>query len=212
MAAMKNIAILLFTVLSVCLFSTQAVRFVLRSEECFHQTVDYDGDHVQVSFVVIRAENAWNHNHHIHGIDLKIEGPNQFRQEAQGKASEKLEFIATHHGPYKFCLKNNSPYSELVDFSLHVGHASHGHDKVQDDHVSPLMTQIEKLEKAIYSVRFEQHWLYAQTKQQAIVNDNISKRVVQRAFLEAMALVGVSALQVYLIRRLFKTKLGYSRV
>ncbi|KAH7285490.1 hypothetical protein KP509_33G030700 [Ceratopteris richardii] len=186
------VCVCLCLLLSVCLFSTQAVRFVLRSEECFHQTVHYDGDHVQVSFV--------------------IEGPNQFHQEAQGKASEKLEFIATHHGPYKFCLKNNSPYSEQVDFSLHVGHASHGHDKVQYDHVSPLMTQIEKLEEAIYSVRFEQHWLYAQTKQQAMVNDNISKRVVQRAFLEAMALVSINALQVYLIRRLFKTKLGYSRV
>lgn len=36
------------------------------------------------------------------------------------------------------------------------------------EHIEPVMLQIEKLEEALYSVQFEQHWLLAQTDRQAI--------------------------------------------
>ncbi|KAH7285489.1 hypothetical protein KP509_33G030800 [Ceratopteris richardii] len=179
-------------VFSICLFSTQAVRFVLNFEECFHQIVDYDGDHVQLSFVVTQAQNTWNHYHHIHGIDLK--------------------FGKSHKSPFKKKGYMHEDYLELVHRDKAIKHITLVLKKIHKSHLAKVIYKISTLEEAIYSVRFEQHWLYAQTKQQAIVNDNISKRVVQRAFLEVMALVSISALQVYLIRRLFKTKLGYSRV
>ena len=36
------------------------------------------------------------------------------------------------------------------------------------EHLSPLLEQISKLEEALYNIQFEQHWLEAQTEQQAI--------------------------------------------
>ena len=36
------------------------------------------------------------------------------------------------------------------------------------EHIEPVMLQIEKLEEALYSIQFEQHWLLAQTDRQAI--------------------------------------------
>ncbi|KAH7352989.1 hypothetical protein KP509_19G073800 [Ceratopteris richardii] len=209
--AMLKVALLFLSVFAIHVAPANAVRVVLSHEECFYETVEYDGDLIHVSFVVIRAEHYWNYEYPA-GIDLTIEGPNNFHQEVLDKASDKLEFTANRHGSYKFCLKNNSPYSEMVDFSVHVGHIPYYDQKVQDDHINPLMTQIAKLQEAVYSVHFEQHWLYAQTEQQAILNNNLSRRLVHRAVLEAVALVAVSVLQVYLLRRLFDRKLNLSRV
>lgn len=44
------------------------------------------------------------------------------------------------------------------------------------------------------------------------VNDGMSRRAVHKAIFESAALIGASALQVYLLRRLFERKLGTSRV
>ncbi|MCO5552781.1 hypothetical protein L7F22_006298 [Adiantum nelumboides] len=245
---------LLLVALVFFLGQAKAVRFVLNQEECFHETVEYDGDLVHVSFVVIRADSAWNFHHPISGVDLTvcavflflyffifsfrvsflsrsklrftrfpavsvslfrtplIEGPNNFRQEVFDKAAEKLEFLASHQGSYKICLKNKSPYAEMIDFTVHVGHVPYYDQKVQDDHINPLMGQIAKLEEAIYAVQFEQHWLYAQTEQQSILNDSLSRRLIYRALFEGAALIGASVLQVYLLRRLFNKKLNQSRV
>ncbi|KAI5072447.1 hypothetical protein GOP47_0012553 [Adiantum capillus-veneris] len=209
--AMK-VGVLLLVAFAFLIGPAKAVRFVLTQEECFSEEVEYDGDLMHVSFVVIRADSAWNFHHPISGVDLTIEGPNNFRQEVYDKSADKLEFLASHRGSYKICLKNKSPYSEMVDFSVHVGHIPYYDQKLQDDHINPLMGQIAKLEEAIYAVQFEQHWLYAQTEQQSVLNDNLSRRLVYRALFEAAALIGASVLQVYLLRRLFNKKLNQSRV
>jgi len=44
------------------------------------------------------------------------------------------------------------------------------------------------------------------------VNDAMSRRAVHKAIFESAALIGASALQVYLLQRLFERKLGTSRV
>ena len=50
----------------------ESVRFVLTREECFTENVEYDGDMVHVSFVVIRYEHAWNYQQQSTGIDLSV--------------------------------------------------------------------------------------------------------------------------------------------
>ena len=62
----------------------------------------------------------------------KIEGPGNFLQEVHGKTAEKLEFMAHHRGPYKFCFRTNSVYTETVDFDVHIGHIPYYDQKVQD--------------------------------------------------------------------------------
>ncbi|KAI4305612.1 hypothetical protein L6164_028968 [Bauhinia variegata] len=189
----------------------EAIRFVIDRDECFSHDVKYEGDTVHVSFVVIKADSPWHYGNE--GIDLVVRGPGGEQiQDFRDKISEKFEFIAPKSGVHKFCFTNKSPYHETIDFDVHVGHFSYYDQHAKDEHFTPLLEQIGKLEEALYNIQFEQHWLEAQTDRQAIVNEAMSRRAVHKAILESLALVGASGLQVYLLQRLFNRKLGMSRV
>ncbi|KAK3410468.1 hypothetical protein EUGRSUZ_J02451 [Eucalyptus grandis] len=133
-------------------------------------------------------------------------------QDFHDKISEKFEFVAHHKGVHRFCFTNKSHYHETIDFDVHVGHFTFYDQHAKDEHFNPLLEQIGKLEEALYNIQFEQNWLEAETERQAIVNDAMSRRAVHKAFFESAALIGASVLQVYLLRRLFERKLGFSRV
>ncbi|CAN1146812.1 Transmembrane emp24 domain-containing protein p24beta2 [Linum perenne] len=187
------------------------IRFVIDKEECFSHDVKYDGDTVHVSFVVIKANSAWDHSSA--GVDLVIKGPNgeqvhDFRE----KISDKHEFVAHQRGVHRFCFVNRSPYHETIDFDVHVSHFSYYEEHAKNEHLTPLIYHISRLEDALYNIQFEQHWLEAQTERQSIINDGMARRAIQKAIFESTALIGASALQVYLLRRLFERKMGVSRV
>ncbi|CAI0437538.1 unnamed protein product [Linum tenue] len=213
MGIMGMRGVLAVVLLAVCL-SPQAVsgiRFVIDREECFSHDVKYDGDTVHVSFVVIKSDSSWRNS--AEGIDLVIKGPNgEQMHDFRDKISDKHEFVARQKGVYRFCFTNKSPYHETIDFDIHVAHFSYYEEHAKDEHLKPLIHEISRLEDALYNIQFEQHWLEAQTERQALINDAMGRRAVHKAFFESAALVGVSILQVYLLRRLFERKLGVSRV
>ncbi|KAH0944047.1 hypothetical protein HID58_003684, partial [Brassica napus] len=187
------------------------IRFVIDREECFSHKAEYEGDTLHVSFVVIKSDSQWHFNED--GVDLVIHGPtgeqvHDFREQI----SAKHDFVVQKKGVYRFCFTNKSPYHETIDFDVQLGHFAYYDQHAKDEHFTPLMEQISKLEEALYNIQFEQHWLEAQTDRQAIVNENMSKRAVHKALFESFALIGASVLQVYLLRRLFERKLGMSRV
>ncbi|KAK2967303.1 hypothetical protein RJ640_004869 [Escallonia rubra] len=186
------------------------IRFVIEKEECFSHKAEI-GDTVRLSFVVIKADGAWHYNED--GVDLVVKGPSgEQLHDIRDKTSEKYEFGAHHTGLYRFCFTNKSPYHETVDFDVHAGHFLYHDEHAKDEHFKPLLEHISKLEEALYNIQFEQHWLEAQTERQAIVNEGMGKRAVQKAFFESALVVGASVFQVYLLRRLFDKKLGMSRV
>lgn len=198
-------------VLLLNLRESEGIRFVIDREECFSHNVQYEGDTVHVSFVVIKADSPWHYGDD--GVDLVIKGPSgEHLHDFRDKTSEKHDFIAHNKGLHRFCFTNKSPYHETIDFDVHVGHFSYHEQHAKDEHFNPLLDQISKLEEALYNIQFEQHWLEAQTDRQAIVNDGMSKRAIHKAMFESAALVGASVLQVYLLQRLFERKLGTSRV
>lgn len=60
-------------VLLAILLSPQTVfgiRFVIDREECFSHNVQYDGDTVHLSFVVIKVESSWHYTQD--GVDLVV--------------------------------------------------------------------------------------------------------------------------------------------
>ncbi|CAJ1971609.1 unnamed protein product [Sphenostylis stenocarpa] len=190
---------------------SEGIRFVIDRDECFSHDVKYEGDTVHVSFVVIKADSPWHYGDE--GVDLVVKGPSGEQiHDFRDKTSEKFDFVAHKSGVHKFCFTNKSPYHETVDFDVHVGHFSYFEQHAKDEHFAPLLEQIGKLEEALYNIQFEQHWLEAQTDRQAIVNDAMSRRAIHKAIFESAALIGASALQVYLLQRLFERKLGTSRV
>ncbi|XP_006346126.1 cellulose synthase-like protein E1 [Solanum tuberosum] len=186
------------------------IRFVIDREECFSHKVQM-GESVHFSFVVIKSEGSWHYSEE--GVDLVVKGPSgEQLHDFRDKISEKTEFVAHQEGVYHFCFTNKSPYHETIDFDLHAAHFSYHDEHAKDEHFKPLFEHIGQLEEALYNIQFEQHWLEAQTDRQAIVNEIMSKRAVYKALLESSALIGVSVLQVYLLKHLFERKLGQSRV
>ncbi|XP_023741716.1 transmembrane emp24 domain-containing protein p24beta2 [Lactuca sativa] len=187
------------------------IRFVIDRDECLSHNVEYEGDNVHVSFVVIKSETMWHFAED--GVDLVIKGPgDEHIHELLDKTSEKYEFLAPKKGVYRFCFTNKSPHHETIDFDVHVSHLAYHDQHAKDEHFTPLFEQISRLEEALYNIQFEQHWLEAETDRQAIVNEGMSKRAVHKAIIESAALIGASILQVYLLRHLFERKLRTSRV
>ncbi|KAK7299822.1 hypothetical protein RJT34_10650 [Clitoria ternatea] len=190
---------------------SEGIRFVIDRDECFSHDVKYEGDTVFVSFVVIKADSSWHTADE--GVDLVIKGPSGEQiQDFRDATSDKFSFVSRQSGVHKFCFTNKSPYHETIDFDVHVNHFSYFEQHAKDEHFTPLLEQIGKLEEALYNIQFEQHWLEAQTDRQAIANDAMSRRAIHKAIFESLALVGASVLQVYLLQRLFERKLGTSRV
>ncbi|XP_027341176.1 transmembrane emp24 domain-containing protein p24beta2-like [Abrus precatorius] len=198
-----------FAIVVVILSTLNAVlgiRFVINGEECFSYYVQYEGDRVHASFVVIKVDTAWQYTQD--GVDLMVKGPSGDEiQHFHDKTSEIFEFVARNNGPYRFCFTNRSPYHETIDFDVHSNHVSFVDQHAKHEHLNPVLDQILKLEQALFNIQYEQHWLEAQTERQAIVNNAMSSRAIHKAILESAALIGASALQVYLLRRLFERKL-----
>ncbi|GMH24369.1 hypothetical protein Nepgr_026212 [Nepenthes gracilis] len=209
----KEMKLFVATILPVILLSLQqafGLRFVIDREECFSQKVEYEWDTVHASFVVVKYDNHWQNEH---GVDLVVTGPSGDQiHDFRDKVSEKFEFVAHQKGAYRFCFTNKSPYHETIDFDVLVGHFTYYDQHAKDEHVKPLLDQIEKLGEALYNIQFEQHWLEAQTDRQAIINEGMSRRAVHKALFESAALITASVLQVYLLKRLFERKLSISRV
>jgi hypothetical protein len=210
-AGFRVLAIGLMMMITWSFKGADAIKFVIDREECFSHEVKYEGDTVHVSFVVIKDDSPWHFSPE--GVDLVIKGPsgNQIH-DFRNKISEKYEFVVHNKGVFRFCFSNKSPYTETIDFDVHVGHFSYYDEHAKDEHFSPLLEQISKLEEALYNIQFEQHWVDAQTDRQAIVNEKMSKRAIHKAMFESAALIGASVLQVFLLKRLFERKVGTSRV
>ncbi|KAK1389168.1 Transmembrane emp24 domain-containing protein p24beta2 [Heracleum sosnowskyi] len=198
--------------MSIGVQQVQGIRFVIDRQECMSHKVEYEGDTVHISFIVLKSDAPWNSGSN-QGVDLVITGPSGDQiHDFYDKISEKYEFVAQKRGDYNFCFTNKSPYHETLDFNVHVGHFTYYDQHAKNEHFDPLLEHISKLQEALHNVLFEQHWLEGQTMRQAIVNEGLSRRAIHKAIFESAALIGASVLQVYLLQRLFERKLGTSRV
>ncbi|KAI8552994.1 hypothetical protein RHMOL_Rhmol06G0310800 [Rhododendron molle] len=106
------------------------------------------------------------------------------------KTSEKFQFVAQKNGLHRFCFTNKSPYHETIDFDVHEAHFTYHDEHANDEHLRPLLEQIARIEEALYNIQFEQHWLEAQTDQQAIVNEGMSRRAIHKVLYQSAALTG----------------------
>ncbi|XP_003600347.3 transmembrane emp24 domain-containing protein p24beta2 [Medicago truncatula] len=127
-----NVAIAMAILLLCNMNGVLGIRFVIDREECFSHYVQYEGDAVHASFVVISVtDSTWHLTQE--GLDLTVRGPNgdQIR-EFRDKTSEKFDFVAHTKGPYRFCFTNKSPYREKIDFDVHSNHFSTFEQHAQD--------------------------------------------------------------------------------
>lgn len=52
------------------LHAVSGIRFMIDREDCFAHDVQYEGDMVHVSFVVIKSDSAWHYSQD--GVDLVV--------------------------------------------------------------------------------------------------------------------------------------------
>ncbi|KAK2986452.1 hypothetical protein RJ640_011890 [Escallonia rubra] len=209
--SLGSMMIVTMILLSVLGRGTMGIRFEIDIEECLSHDVQYEGDSVHVSFVVIQSNALWRYASN--GVDLVIKGPSGEQiHDFRGKTSEKYEFMARKRGLYRFCFTNKSPYPQTLDFDVHVPHFVYYDDQhAKDEHFTPLLEQISKLEAALFKIEMEQHWFAADTESKAIVNLGVSRRAIHKAMFESALIVGASVFQVYILKRLLERQLGTSR-
>ncbi len=63
-------AVFVLLVLLSSLQNVFSIRFVIDREECFSHNVQYEGDTVHLSFVVIKVDGAWHYTQD--GVDLVV--------------------------------------------------------------------------------------------------------------------------------------------
>ena len=91
--------VLLALCLVALLRGAAAIRFVIDREECFSHNVDYEGDTVHVSFVVIKADTPWHYTQD--GVDLVV------RPQLSLLVHFLVSVVCTLHFCTIFCLFDN---------------------------------------------------------------------------------------------------------
>lgn len=145
---------------------TQGIRFEIDREECLSHNVDYEGDTLHLSFVVVKSDTPWHLTDD--GVHLlvfffffpslsnlstiinyklfksvlcicyQIKGPSGEKiHEIRDKISEKYNFVVRKRGVYRFCFTNKSPYHETIDFDVQVAHFA-----VHDQHAKDGEAQV----------------------------------------------------------------------
>eukprot|EP00850_Spirogloea_muscicola_P014988 SM000111S18811 [mRNA] locus=s111:446054:447495:+ [translate_table: standard] len=189
-----------------------AVRFSLDRTECVSQEVEAEGDIVHGTVVVVRPEHSWQGNFPS-GVDISVEAPAGYHvYSAHQKTEDTFTFVAARRGLYKFCFTNTAPHHETIAFELHVGHIPDKENVAKDEHFNPLLNNVAMLQTKVFHVQADQRWLHFQTARQEQVNKALNRRVLWKAIGQAIALVSVNILQVYLLRGLFEKRLKHARV
>jgi hypothetical protein len=196
--------------LGLCVDRTGALMTTIMRQECVHEEVEYDGDLVSGSFVVIDHGLAWSDEP---GVELVVTSPSGTKVTSIfANEGQKFEFQAHQRGLYKFCFNNPAPTPETISFHIHVGHIPGIEDLAKDEHLKPVNVMIAKLREALAAVSEEQIYLKARDLRHRTTNESTNRRLITYTVGEYVCLVGVSLGQVYLIRKLFDKRLGYNRV
>jgi len=211
MAKMEHRSFLWTLLLLLLCHQSSALMTTITHQECVYEEVQFDGDHVSGSFVVVDHGLAWNSGEE--GVELVITNPSGHQVMAvKADVGQQFEFRAHQHGLYKFCFNNPGSTPETISFHIHVGHVPGIEDIARDEHLKPVNVKIAQLREALEAVSAEQIYLRARDYRHRITSESTNRRLIIYTVVEYVCLVGVSLGQVYLIRKLFDKRLGYNRV
>jgi hypothetical protein len=151
-------------VLLLALAAAPAVRAVqvhvpAHEEECFGEHVD-GGNKITGSFEVISSDSG------IHDVDAAILGPaGEAHYHVTRQRQGHFTVMAPATGLYRLCFSNrkSTMTGKTVAFSLRAGDDLY-RDIAKQEHISPLETEITKLQDAIALVEDEQEYMWARER------------------------------------------------
>ncbi len=193
-AILSLVACLLFV--SCC----QAIVFEVEAHkiECFYEDVE-EGDPLSVSYQVVKGGFL--------DIDVHIYSPKGLIYEAERETEGKFTATAETVGEYRFCFSNtmSTLTPKTISFNIFVGENT---KKTKKPHtvLDPIEEHISSLSHGLEEVLSGQIYLKNREKASRDTNESTNARVLWWAVVEAIALVAVSAWQIYSLKQFFEVK------
>lgn len=145
--------------LAACTATAVQVHVPAHEEECFGEHVD-GGNKITGSFEVISSDSG------IHDVDAAILGPaGEAHYHVTRQRQGHFTVMAPVTGLYRLCFSNrkSTMTGKTVAFSLRAGDDLY-RDIAKQEHISPLETEITKLQDAIALVEDEQEYMWARER------------------------------------------------
>lgn len=188
----------------------RAFILVVEEKECLTQFVEA-GSTMTGSFVVLDIDSAWRDDNAL--IDFEVfntDGDTIYTR--HDSTEDNFQIVIGPAGDYKFCFHNKEHLAETVQFDLHMGHhTTNRKDIAKDDHVAVLMADLEVIAMHVGEIQADQAYFKGQELRARRTNESTRRKLVHYAIMETLILVGASALQVYVLRRMFEKRAQYSR-
>jgi hypothetical protein len=157
--ALARGALVLLLALAAAPVRAVQVHVPAHAAECFGEHVD-GGNKITGSFEVISSDSG------IHDVDAAILGPaGEAHYHVTRQRQGHFTVMAPATGLYRLCFSNrkSTMTGKTVAFSLRAGDDLY-RDIAKQEHISPLETEITKLQDAIALVEDEQEYMWARER------------------------------------------------
>ena len=140
------------------------------------------------------------------GAQVKSPSGKQLISEMQ-KTRGHLDFVAASEGTHAFCFRQHTRgRSAILSLNIRSGERdSIATSIAQKEHLTPLEESILNLARDLESVQIEQRYMRQRERAHRNTSESTNQRVIQWSFFQAAALVAVSLLQIFYIKKLFET-------
>merc|ERR1719199_356214 len=197
----------LFLVLLVTIPCSDALTFNVdpAKEECLFEEI-HSGTKVSGSFQVSTGGFL--------DIDAKVVGPDDRHIYTVQKETEgRFTFISHETGVYRFCFSNamSTVTPKTVSFNLVLGEGSRRDQVAKSEHLTPLEKSVLALGEGLAQIQAEQEYMKMRERVHRNTSESTNSRILWWSIIEAVALVGMSAVQVFYLRNFFEGKGNASR-
>mmetsp|Transcript_39741 Transcript_39741/g.94194 ORF Transcript_39741/g.94194 Transcript_39741/m.94194 type:complete len:199 (+) Transcript_39741:102-698(+) len=141
-------------------------------------------------------------------IDCKVSGPDDRAIYSVKKETEgRFTYIAHETGVYRFCFSNvmSTVTPKTVSFTLVVGEPNKS-QVAKSEHVTPLEKSVLALSEGLAQIQAEQEYMRMRERAHRNTSESTNARVLWWSLIEAGALILMSAIQIFYLRRFFETK------
>jgi hypothetical protein len=140
---------------------------------------------------------------------VQVVGPDDRHIYTVQKETEgRFTFISHETGAYRFCFSNAMSHltPKTVSFNLVLGEGSRRDQVAKSDHLTPIETSILALGEGLAKIQAEQEYMKMRERVHRDTSESTNSRVLWWSILEAIALVGMSIVQVMYLRDFFEGK------
>jgi len=141
-------------------------------------------------------------------VDAEVKSPaGKSVLKVELKTEGRLNFVPSSDGIHSFCFRQHQHGNQaILSLAIRSGERDAISTQIaQKEHLSPLEESILNLARDLESVQIEQRYMRQRERAHRNTNESTNQRVLWWSFVEATALVLVSLVQIFYIKKLFET-------